>query len=49
MPGPSKHISACSQSAIEWITGLTMEELKEVPRELVGGRGICNPLGGTTI
>jgi hypothetical protein len=34
MPGPCKHGSGCSQSAIEWITGPPMEELEEVPREL---------------
>jgi hypothetical protein len=33
-PGPSKHRSECSQSAIGWITGPPMEELEEVPREL---------------
>jgi hypothetical protein len=27
-PGPSKHISGCSQSAIGWITGPPMEELE---------------------
>jgi hypothetical protein len=36
MPGPSKHRSECSQSAIGWITGPPMEELEEVPRELGG-------------
>jgi hypothetical protein len=36
MPGPSKHISGCSQSAIGWITGLPMEELEKVPKELKG-------------
>ena len=34
MPGPSKHRSGCSQSAIGWITGLPMEELEKVPEEL---------------
>jgi hypothetical protein len=34
MLGPSKHRSGCSQSAIGWITGLTMEELEKVPKEL---------------
>jgi hypothetical protein len=36
MPGPSKHRSGCSQSAIEWITGLPVEELEKVPKELKG-------------
>jgi hypothetical protein len=31
---PSKHISGCSQSAIGWITGLPMEELEKVTKEL---------------
>jgi hypothetical protein len=35
-PGPSKHISGCSQSAIGWITGPPMEELEKVPKELKG-------------
>jgi hypothetical protein len=34
MLGPSKHRSGCSQSAIGWITGLLMEELEKVPKEL---------------
>jgi hypothetical protein len=34
MPGPSKHRSGCSQSAIGWITGLPMEELEKVTKEL---------------
>jgi hypothetical protein len=34
--GPSKHRSGCSQSAIGWITGLPMEELEKVPKELKG-------------
>ena len=34
MPGPSKHRSGCSQSAIRWITGPPMEELEKVPKEL---------------
>ena len=33
-PGPSKHRSGCSQSAIGWITGPPMEELEKVPKEL---------------
>jgi hypothetical protein len=36
MPGPSKHRSGCSQSANGWITGLPMEELEKVPKELEG-------------
>jgi hypothetical protein len=36
MLGPSKHRSGCSQSAIGWITGLPMEELKKVAKELKG-------------
>ena len=34
MPGPSKHRSGCSQSAIEWSTGLPMEEIEKVPKKL---------------
>ena len=34
MPGPSKHISGCSQSAIGWITAPPMEELEKVSKEL---------------
>jgi hypothetical protein len=33
-PGPSKHISRCSQSAIGWSTGPPMEELEKVYKEL---------------
>jgi hypothetical protein len=33
-PGPSKHRSGCSQSAIGWSTGLPMEELEKVFKEL---------------
>ena len=36
MPGPSKHRSGCSQSANGWFTGLPMEELEKVPKELKG-------------
>ena len=36
MPGPSKHRSGCSQSAIGWVTGPPMEELEKVPKELKG-------------
>jgi hypothetical protein len=36
MPGTSKHINGCSQSAIGWITGPPMEELEKVPKELKG-------------
>jgi hypothetical protein len=35
MPGPSKHRSECSQSAIT-VTGPPMEELEKVPKELKG-------------
>ena len=34
MPGPSKHRSGCSQSAIGWVTGPPMEELEKVSKEL---------------
>jgi hypothetical protein len=33
---PSKHRSGCSQSANGWITGLPMEELEKVAKELKG-------------
>jgi hypothetical protein len=36
MPGPSKHRSGCSQSAIGWITEPPMEKLEKVPKELKG-------------
>ena len=36
MPGPSKHRSVCSHSAIGWITGPPMEKLEKVPKELKG-------------
>jgi hypothetical protein len=36
MPGPSKHRSGCSQLAIGWFTGLPMEKLEKVPKELKG-------------
>ena len=36
IPGPSKHRSGCSQSAIGWITGLPMEELEKILKELKG-------------
>jgi hypothetical protein len=35
-PGPSKHRSGCSQSAIGWNTGPPMEELEKVAKELKG-------------
>jgi hypothetical protein len=35
-----------SQSAIGWITGLLMEDLEKVPKEL---KGSANPIGGTTV
>jgi hypothetical protein len=34
VPGPSKHRSGCSQSAIGWITGPPVEELEKVPKDL---------------
>ena len=40
MPGPSKHRSGCSQSAIGWITGPPMEELEKVPKELKGSANL---------
>jgi hypothetical protein len=36
MPGPSKHRSGCSQSAIGWIAGPPKDELEKVPKELKG-------------
>jgi hypothetical protein len=36
MPVTGKHRSGCSQSAIGWNTGLPMEELEKVPKELKG-------------
>jgi hypothetical protein len=36
VPGPSKHISGCSQSAIGWSKGPPVEELEKVPKELKG-------------
>ena len=36
MPGPSKHIIGCSQSAIGWNTGPPMEEVEKVPKEIKG-------------
>jgi hypothetical protein len=36
MPGPGKHRSGCSQSAIGWNTGPPMEELEKLPKELKG-------------
>ena len=36
MPGPSKHRSGYSQSAIGWNTGPLMEELEKVPKEQKG-------------
>jgi hypothetical protein len=36
MPGPSKHRSGFTQSAIGWITGPPMEELEKVAKELKG-------------
>jgi hypothetical protein len=39
MSVPGKYRSGCSQSAIEWNTGRSMEELEKVPKEL------SNPIG----
>jgi hypothetical protein len=36
VPGPNKHRSECSQSAIGWTTVPPMEELEKVPKELKG-------------
>ena len=36
MLGPRKHRSGGSQSAIGWMTGLPMEELEKVPKQLKG-------------
>jgi hypothetical protein len=36
VPGPGKHRSGCSQSAIEWNAGAPMEQLEKVPKELKG-------------
>jgi hypothetical protein len=38
--------SGCSQSSIGQGTGLPMKELEKVPKEL---KGVCSPIGGTTI
>jgi hypothetical protein len=46
MPVPGKHRNGCSQSAIGWNTEPPKEELEKVPKEL---KGVCNPIGGTTI
>jgi hypothetical protein len=40
---PGKYRSGYSQSSIEWNT---MEELEKVLKEL---KGVCSPVGGTTI
>jgi hypothetical protein len=42
----SKHRSGCSQSAIGWITGPPNGGARESNQ---GAKGICNPIGGTTI
>jgi hypothetical protein len=34
MPGPGKHRSGYSQSAIGWIIGPPIDELEKVPKEL---------------
>jgi hypothetical protein len=36
IPMPGKYRSGCSQSSIGWNTGLPMEELEKVPKELKG-------------
>ena len=41
MPGPSKHRSGCSQSAIGWITWPPMKELEKVPKKLKGSATLC--------
>jgi hypothetical protein len=46
MPGPSKHRSGCSQTAIGWITGSPNGGARE---STPGAKGICSPIGGTTI
>jgi hypothetical protein len=33
---PPLDLKICSQSAIGWITGLPMEELEKVPKEVKG-------------
>jgi hypothetical protein len=34
IPGPGKHRSGCSHSAIVWNTGAPMEDLEKVLKEL---------------
>jgi hypothetical protein len=46
MPVPGKYRSGCSQSSIGWNTGPPVEVLDKVPMLL---KGVCNPIGGTTI
>jgi hypothetical protein len=41
-----KHRSGCSQSAIGWITGPPNGGARESTQ---GAKGICNPIGGTTL
>jgi hypothetical protein len=36
MPGPGKHRSGCSQSAIGWIIGPPMEKLGKMLKKLKG-------------
>jgi hypothetical protein len=43
---PGKYGSGCSQSSIGWIPGPLMEELEKSTQ---GAKGVCNPIGGTTI
>jgi hypothetical protein len=40
VPGPGERRSGCSQSANGWITGLPMEELERVPKELEGSAAL---------
>jgi hypothetical protein len=50
MPVPGKYRSGYTeidtQSSIGWNTGPLMKELEKPPKEL---KGVCNPIGGTTI
>jgi hypothetical protein len=45
-PGPSKHKSGRSKSAIGWSTGDPNGGARESTQE---AKGICNPIGGTTL
>jgi hypothetical protein len=46
MPVPGKYRSGFSQASIGWNTVSPMKELEKVPKEL---KGVCSPIGGTTI